>query len=580
MMTITQIKNEATQLEQYLGNPNDPNTILSYTNILAADEAGTMPKDAEECLDQWHLSQFFVPEELGGKLQRFDTMAEVLRPIFRRDITLGLGYGVTSFMAAVNVWLSGSQEQKQHLADILLSNEKVSVAYHELSHGNDFIRNELQALQVSDGFQLLGQKQVINNIERAKGIVLFARTSVQPGSRSHSLFLIDKSQVKGSYSYLPPYKTVGVKGCQIAGIDFQNTLIPQESLIGTIGGGVETALKAFQITRCLLPTISVAGGDTALRTVLNFAVKRKLYNKSVSDIPHAKSTLVKAFLDLLVTDCLSLSMTRALHVLPEQMSVYSAVVKYFVPHTIKRMLYDLSIILGARFYVTEGEYAIFQKLLRDFPVVSFGHAGTVICQASVIPQLQFLANKSWKKPLENQEHLREIYTFTNDLPRFQGERLKITNNGKDDIICSLKSLLKEQSISYQFGELNQISRNLRSLIILFNSELDNLIQEVEQLNHDSKNALFEPQAFKLVEKYAIILAAIACINTFLYNRHHADSFFQSGKWLVAALKHLLNKLSPNLFVPSTEFEEEILQEMIVRMNDAYSFTITHSPVAG
>jgi alkylation response protein AidB-like acyl-CoA dehydrogenase len=581
MLAVTPTKNDATQLEQYLGDPNDSSVTLSYTKILQADEAGTIPKNAEECLDQWHLNEYFVPHELGGKLTRFDTMAEVLRPIFRRDFTLGLGYGVTSFMAAVNVWIGGSEEQKQQLADLLLSNEKVAVAYHELNHGNDFISNELKALHTSDGFQLLGQKHVINNIERARGIVLFARTSDQLGSRSHSLFFIDKSNLaKESYRYLPRYRTVGVKGCQIHGIEFQDTLIPQESLVGKLGSGVETAFKAFQITRCVLPTVSVAVGDTALRTVLNFAVRRKLYNKSVADIPHARFTLVNAFLDLLITDCLSLSMTRALHAIPEQMSVYSAVVKYFVPLTIKRMLYDLSIILGARFYLREGEYAIFQKLLRDYPVVSFGHGGTVICQAAVIPQLQFLASKSWSKPPGKLEQLSDVYTFAKPLPPLQAERLRITNNGKDDIIRSLKDLLTDHVGSSHSLASNPITGDLRLLVALFNAELENLTQEVEQLNHDTKNALSDSKAFELVEKYAIILAATACINTYLHNRHQAEPFFQSGQWLVAALKRLANKLSPSLVLQTTEFEEELLQEMIARMNEAYSFTITRSPIAG
>jgi alkylation response protein AidB-like acyl-CoA dehydrogenase len=570
---LIQIKNQAIELENYLGNPNQPNGRLSYASILSADEAAIMPENAEKSLDEWHLSHYFVPQELGGKLDRFDTMAEILRPVFRRDIAVGLGYGVTSFMAAVNVWLGGNQEQKKHLANILLNHGKVSVAYHELNHGNDFVRNELQALSINGSYRLSGQKHVINNIERAKALVLFARTNEQPGSRSHSLFLIDKNNLDdGSYNYLPRYQTAGVKGCQIAGIEFQDALISPDSLVGNLGAGVEIALKAFQITRSVLPAISIAGADTALRTVLNFALKRKLYHKSVADIPHAQSTLVKAFLDVLITDCLSLSMTRALHVLPEQMSVYSSVAKYFVPQTLKRTLYDLSIILGARFYIREGEYAIFQKLLRDFPVVSFGHAGTVICQASIIPQLPFLASKSWKKSLNNLDELKKVYLFASDLPEFTPSRLKITNNGKDDIVSSLRNLqLKSDN--------NSISFDLQTLISIFNNELDNLTQEVEQLHHTSKNPLSDPKAFQLVEKYAIIVAATACINTYLYNRHDSDSFFQSGIWLIASLEHLLTKLNPNVFFPSTRFESEILQEMIGRMSEGYSFTINPLPIA-
>lgn len=581
MLAATHINKEAYQLEQYLGDPNDSSVQLSYAKILQADEAATISPNAEKCLDRWRLNEYFVPQELGGKFTRFDTMVEVLRPIFRRDFTLGLGYGVTSFMAAVNVWLSGSKAQKQQLANLLLRNEKVAVAYHELDHGNDFVRNEFQALSTDDGFRLLGQKQVINNIERAQGIVLFARTSDRPGSRSHSIFSIDKQDLAQEYyRYLSRYRTVGVTGCQISGVEFDNALIPQASLVGSPGNGVEIALKAFQITRCVLPTVSVAVGDTAIRTVLKFAFKRQLYNQFVTDLPHARSTLVNAFSDLLMVDCLSLSMTRALHVLPEQMSVYSSVVKYFVPTVMKQMLYNLSIVLGARFYVRDGEYGVFQKLLRDYPVVSFGHAGTTICQAAVIPQLQFLARKSWRKPLTTPKPLESIYQFARDLPPFEAERLRISNNGEDDILRSLRSLLLTALDGVDLADSDYIAQELRSLIELFNDQLDSLILAVEQLFSDRQNALSDPKAFEIVEKYAIILAATSCLNTYIYNHHQADPFFRSGQWLVTVLRRLLGKLSVNLIEPSTEFEAELLAEMNSRIAHGSSFTISRSPIAG
>jgi hypothetical protein len=320
--------------------------------------------------------------------------------------------------------------------------------------------------------------------------------------------------------------------------------------------------------------MSIATGDTALRIVLNFAVNRQLYHKSVADIPHARSTLVNAFLDLQIADCLSLSVTRALHILPEQMSVYSATTKYFVPHTLKQILNNLSLILGARFYLREGESAIFQKLLRDYPVVSFGHAGLVICQASILPQLQLLANKSWTDLAYPKEDHPYIYTFGQTLPSFQASRLKITNNGEDDIVRSLNVLFNNPNEISNSVPRNLLGEKLRTLIALIHDQLVILIQEVQQLHETSPNPLSDPQGFYLVAKYAIITAAIACINTYLYNPQLDVPFFQSGKWLFAALNRLLAQLSPNSFRQEPNFdEEELLSEMIERLNQGKSFTL-------
>jgi hypothetical protein len=45
--------------------------------------------------------------------------------------------------------------------------------------------------------------------------VLFSRTEPSPGSRNHSVLLVDKSQLPADRcGYLPRYETVGVRGCQ------------------------------------------------------------------------------------------------------------------------------------------------------------------------------------------------------------------------------------------------------------------------------------------------------------------------------------------------------------------------------
>ena len=88
--------------------------------------------------------------------------------MFRRDAALGLGYGITNFMAAVNVWMSGNDEQRRQLAASLLDGGKIAAAYHELGHGNDLLHNELGADRTGDHFVISGRKEVINNAADAR----------------------------------------------------------------------------------------------------------------------------------------------------------------------------------------------------------------------------------------------------------------------------------------------------------------------------------------------------------------------------------------------------------------------------
>lgn len=131
-------------LEQALGDPWDPANPLGFATVLEADERAELPAEGVYLLERYGFLTEFVPAKLGGRLTTLDRLARVGRAVFRRDAALGLAY-TGSFIGAVNVWTAGSPEQRTQLAELLLANRKVSVAYHELAHGNDFAGSELRA---------------------------------------------------------------------------------------------------------------------------------------------------------------------------------------------------------------------------------------------------------------------------------------------------------------------------------------------------------------------------------------------------------------------------------------------------
>ncbi|GAB3975602.1 acyl-CoA dehydrogenase family protein [Plantactinospora veratri] len=384
-------------LETYLGDPHDPTNPVGYPAVLAADERGELLADGERALDGYGLNAEFVPRALGGRFDRADRLAQVLRAVFRRDTTLGVGYGVTTFIAATPVWTSGTAQQRRWMADLLLRHGKASAGYNELAHGTDFGRAELRADLTGDRFLVTGRKEMVGNLSRADAVTLFARTDDRPGSRSHSHLLLDMAALPAEHlRQLRRYRTAGVRGVLLGGLEFTGCPVPADAVVGDLGGAMETVLRAFQVTRGVLPGMAVGIVDTQLRTVLRFALDRRLYGLPVAELPHARTTLVDAFLDLLISDCLATVVARALHVLPGQTSVYSAAVKYLVPKMLQDAAYRLSVVLGARSYLRDGPYAIFQKNLRDLLAATLTHASAAVCQATIIPQLPRLAQQGWR----------------------------------------------------------------------------------------------------------------------------------------------------------------------------------------
>ncbi|MFD1658314.1 acyl-CoA dehydrogenase [Streptomyces caeni] len=561
------------ELDRRLGDPTDEGNELSYARLLEADEAGELSEAGERALDELTLGADFVPCAEGGRLERLDTLVRVMRQVFRRDVALGLGYGVTSFMAAVNVWACGDTAQRERLARILTGGGKVSVAYHELAHGNDFVRNEFEARPAQGGgFLLNGAKQVINNAARADAWVLFSRTDPAPGSRSHSVLFVEREGLDAdTWQVLPRYDAVGVRGCRLAGLRFDDTPVPASALVGERGKGVETALRAFQVTRAALPGMAVGTADTALRTVVRFALGRRLYRKTVMEIPHARATLSGAFTDLLTCDSLSLAATRAVHLLPEQTSVFAAATKYLVPRLLTDTMHELSIVLGARFYIRDGEYGIFQKHLRDLPVLSLGHAGSAACQATIIPQLSRLARRSW---FSDEPAPGELFRPHAELPDIPFDRLTLAS-GRDGLSATLVA-----AVDGLPGAAPE-ERAVQGLALTLVDELRQVQEASRALAPEDRTALAGPAAFALADRYAHLLAAASAIGVWQQaSRDGGDAFLADPAWLAAALHRLARRLGRRPAALPASVEARMHEEVLRRFHARSSYDLYDTPLTG
>jgi alkylation response protein AidB-like acyl-CoA dehydrogenase len=576
------IQRRVAELERSFGDPRDEANPLGDAALLEADARGEMLEAAERMLAGIGLNAEFVPAELGGRLTRVDTLSRVMRGVFRRDASLGIGYGVSSFLAAVAVWAGGTERQKRWTAGLLLDGGRLAVAYQELAHGNDWVRNEFSAERRDGGYMLHGRKEVINNAERAEGLVLFSRTKRRRGSRSHSVFLVDKAELPpGRLAYLPRYSGVGIRGCYLGGLDFTECPVPAGAMVGEEGDGVQLALRSFQITRSAVPSMVLAEADTCLRTVVSFATKRQLNQRSVLEIPHARATVTGAFLDLLICDSLALAATRAVHVAPSETSVLAAAVKYLLPKILGETTYDLSAVLGESFYVRSGEFGVFQKHVRDLPVTSLGHAGTAACQATIIPQLPRLARRSW---FRDPPAPGTLFRPRESLAPVDYGRLVLA--GDHDSLAA--SLLESAEAAETAGGLGEYAQPLRRLAQGFAAELRRLREECSRLDPEDRAALASPYSYALADRYALVLAAAACLGVWLH--HHqpppgaaavpGDAFLGEPDWVTAALHRLGKRLGLRLPERSRTAEQRLLEEVLARYWDALSLDLYQTPLAG
>ncbi|MFJ2575116.1 acyl-CoA dehydrogenase [Streptomyces halstedii] len=549
-------------LETLLGDPEDRDNPFSFDAFLAADDRGDLLQAGERALDAYGLGSEFVPVRLGGRLDRADRLARVLRPLFRRDGSLALGHGASNLVGSVNVWSQGSPEQQRWLANVLRRNGRVAAAYTDMSTGNDVAHTAFRGEMRADRLVLSGRKEIINNLARAEAVTVLARTSDAPGSRSHSMVLVDMAAApRERLRFLPRYRTSGVRGMYLGGLEFLDCPLPASALTGTAGQAMETILRAFQVTRAVLPAAAVGMADQQLRTVTDFAVHRRLYGRAVAELPHARSVLVGAFLDLLIADCFATSVCRALHLLPGRTSVYAAAVKYLAPRLFHESGQALSVVLGARAFLREGPHAIFQKHARDLPVASLVHAGGTVCQATIIPQLPRLARTGW---LGGETAPAAMFHLSGDLPELDFDRLGITAGRHDPLM----------------GTLTEAAARLRGEPVLgalcdrLTDELAALRDACGELAPRDRTPLAGPVSFEIAERYAVLLAAACCLGVWLHNPDHPGAFLREPAWLAGALSRLTDRLGYPPVAGADADEAAVFAELMRRYEDRRGFDLT------
>lgn len=569
----------AQKLDHDLGDPLIPDNMMSWASVIAIDEAEHEYAHKEiNWLYNYNLQDYYVPAEYGGKFTSFEEFNSIVRILARRDQNIGIAF--TTLFWSFLTWMAGTDEQKETLSRNIRENHwAMCLGYSEKEHGSDLVGGDLTGIKVPSGYVLNGEKWPINRATISNMSYILATTNPEGGQKCLSLFMVDKSQLQEDQYYnLPKILCHGIRAADMSGIGFKNCYIPDSMRLGAEGDGLEIALKGFQITRTLCASFSLGAADTALRTTLNFAVKRIVYNKTVVELPQPRKVLTDAFLDLLISDCSAIGGMRAFHVIPEQFSVYASIVKYFVPVQLEQMINNVYPVLGSRFYFRqEHDFGIFQKMLRDNSIISMFDGSTVVNLHALILQFRAITKTRQKRDQKAiakiKANLELIFSLDQEVPRFQPEKLSIFGRGGDDVMNGLEFALEQlQTLKQDQSVKPEV---LEKIITLSNM----ILEQREQHDQIIANSKFEvghdqsPELFEMAKNYCILHTGVSCLLTWLYNRDNLDPFFAEGEWLVLSLHRLLRPICYLPYTISEEYSENVAQELLKLYNNNQLFSI-------
>ncbi|MCX5096706.1 acyl-CoA dehydrogenase [Streptomyces sp. NBC_00365] len=506
---------------------------------------------AEECalLDACGIARAYVPAELGGAPGGLPELVASLRTVARRDLTVAVAHGKT-FLGAVCTWIAGDQEQRATLArQVRDEGTVVSWGLTEPGRGSDLLAGQLVARPMpGGGWRLSGVKWPVNNATRGRLICVLARTSPEGGPRGFSLFLVDKDRLPaGSWQPMPKEPTHGIRGADISGIRFEGAPVPDVALIGRVGDGVETVLRALQLTRTVCASLSLGAGDHALRLAYAFARQRRLYGTTLITLPLARRVLGRAAASLELARAASLVGARAAHCLPGEMSVVSALVKAGVPHLVQRTIDELAELMGARGFLVKGHAdGMFQKLERDHRVVAVFDGSTAVNRAALAAQFPTLARlqRTGAHDVPALAALRGA-RGAGRLPALDPAALRLTSRRGCSVVQGLPAAVDRLARLARDGLVPSRAHVLARAVLEEASAVAEAMAALPPASRATPAA-----AFDVARRYELCFAAASAVQLLIPPARDPAR----AVWLTAALERALELLRPGHEAPDDVYE--------------------------
>ncbi|MFT2015961.1 acyl-CoA dehydrogenase family protein [Streptomyces sp. 796.1] len=482
--------------------------------LAALDLAGAFPEAPCHVLDVFGLRQYYVPAEHGGALDDFTVVMRLLRAVSRHDLTVAASHGKT-YLGAVPTWIGGTPEAARSLGRRVLAGQLVSCALTERDHGSDLLGGEVVATRTpSGGWRLTGEKWLINSATRADLVTVLARTDPAGGPRGFSLFLVDKARLApDAYACLPKVATYGIRGADISGISFDDTPLPDEALIGEVGQGIETIVKALHLTRTGCAAMSLGAGDQALRLAATFATRPYDGDQQLFQLPQIRREFDRAAAELLLADATTLVAMRSVHALTHEMSVVSAVAKGYVPTQVDGIIARLLHLLGPYGLLgPDDPHGRFAKLERDHRIIGIFDGSSLVNRNALIEQFPRIA-RAYRKGRWDAAGLAEATCIDLPLRPFRGDELNLVSPTGSSLVASLPVAVADLRERAADGRASARLADLAG----------RLLAATDRLHAELAAVRFPPRAvpdtaFALAERFELTFAATAALHLWLNAR--------------------------------------------------------------
>jgi isovaleryl-CoA dehydrogenase len=334
------------------------------------DRSNTFPRDLWPELGKLGVLGITVEEEWGGAGLGYLEHCVAMEEISRASASVGLSYGAHSNICVNQIRRNGNAEQKHRYLPKLISGEHVGgLAMSEPGAGSDVVSMKTRADRKGDRYVLNGSKMWITNGPQAETLVVYAKTDPAAGPRGITAFLIEKG-FKG-FSTAQKLDKLGMRGSDTCELVFQDCEVPEENVLGDVGGGVTILMSGLDYERAVLAAGPLGIMQACIDVVMPYVHDRRQFGKPIGEFQLVQGKVADMYVAMNASKAYVYSVAKACD-RGETTREDAAGAILFAAENATKLALDAVQLLGGNGYINEfptGRY------LRDAKLYEIG-AGT------------------------------------------------------------------------------------------------------------------------------------------------------------------------------------------------------------
>lgn len=241
-----------------------------------------------------------IPENLGGAGPVDYRFRNVLMEELARCSATSLAAGLAlqdDIAIPYIVELGTSEQQERWLPEMAAGKLIGAVAMTEPGTGSDLRGIRTKATEVSGGWRLSGSKTFITNGIQSDLVIVVAQTETSGGT--HSLLVVERD--------MPGFRRgrklakVGLHAQDTAELFFDEVFVPQENVLGSVGGGMAQLRSLLPLERLGIAAQAVAQARVILDGTIEYTRDRRAFGQAIADFQNTRFELAEMETEVLVT---------------------------------------------------------------------------------------------------------------------------------------------------------------------------------------------------------------------------------------------------------------------------------------